>query len=102
MKKIPTLFKREFNENGHGVKSISPALASPEFLCVLKGETIPTVKMDGSCCAVVEDLTDDCGFIELKEWLRTHEEEGIVFWRNHRPICKIKRTDFGFEWPIKK
>ena len=28
--------------------------------------------------------------------------EGIVFWYRGEPLCKIKRTDFGFEWPIKK
>ena len=41
-------------------------------------------------------------FDSIKEWLETHEEEGLVFWMNGRPICKIKRSDFGFEWPIKK
>jgi hypothetical protein len=29
-------------------------------------------------------------------------DEGIVFWRNGEPQCKIKRTDFGFTWPPKK
>lgn len=41
-------------------------------------------------------------FEGVKEWLETHPEEGIVFWLNDEPVCKIKRTDFGFEWPIKK
>lgn len=36
----------------------------------------------------------------IKEWLYFHKVEGIVFWKNGQPICKIKRTDFGFEWPI--
>ena len=27
--------------------------------------------------------------------------EGIVFWKDGAPCCKIKRSDFGFEWPIK-
>jgi hypothetical protein len=38
---------------------------------------------------------------DIKEWLKDHEVEGIVFWKNVQPICKIKRSDFGFEWPIK-
>ena len=41
-------------------------------------------------------------FIGIREYLRAHEIEGIVFWRNGEPGCKIKRTDFGFEWPVKR
>ena len=37
----------------------------------------------------------------IREWLRTHEIEGIVFWRDGKPGCKIKRSDFGFAWPVK-
>lgn len=37
-------------------------------------------------------------FEGIREWLATHEEEGIVFWKDGEPKCKIKRTDFGFEW----
>lgn len=37
----------------------------------------------------------------ISQWLAEHEVEGIVFWRNGEPGCKIKRTDFGLEWPVK-
>lgn len=37
----------------------------------------------------------------VKIYLEEHEIEGIVFWLNGEPVCKIKRTDFGFEWPVK-
>ena len=40
-------------------------------------------------------------FDSIKEWLEAHKEEGLVFWLNGEPVCKIKRTDFGFEWPVK-
>lgn len=40
-------------------------------------------------------------FNGMYEYLRTHEIEGVVFWKDGVPRCKIKRTDFGFEWPIK-
>lgn len=36
------------------------------------------------------------------EWLHEHKVEGIVFWKNTLPICKIKRSDFGLLWPIKR
>lgn len=41
-------------------------------------------------------------FDSIKEWLETHEEEGLVFWLDEKPVCKIKRSDFGLEWPVKK
>lgn len=34
----------------------------------------------------------------IKEWLHGHYEEGIVFWYDGEPICKIKRSDFGLPW----
>ena len=37
-------------------------------------------------------------FNEVKEWLENHDEEGIVFWYDGEPVCKIKRTDFGLPW----
>lgn len=46
----------------------------------------------------------DCprDYAGIKEYLRTHEIEGIVFWKDDKPRCKIKRSDFGFEWPVKE
>lgn len=52
MKKIPTLFVREF-EN-HGVKSIRPELTSEDLRWVLDGKGVATVKYDGACCAVID------------------------------------------------
>lgn len=36
----------------------------------------------------------------LKEYLSAHEIEGLVFWLDGEPRCKIKRKDFGLKWPI--
>ena len=41
-------------------------------------------------------------FEGIKHYLETHKHEGIVFWKDGEPKCKIKRTDFGFPWPIIK
>lgn len=41
-------------------------------------------------------------FEGIKEYLRENEIEGIVFWKDDQPQCKIKRSDFGFEWPVKE
>lgn len=39
-------------------------------------------------------------FEGIREYLRTHDIEGIVFWKDGEPQCKIKRSDFGFSWPL--
>lgn len=49
---------------------------------------------------VLEDVPRD--YEGIREYLRTHLIEGIVFWRNGEPQCKIKRSDFGFPWPIEE
>lgn len=40
-------------------------------------------------------------FEGIKKYLFTHNIEGIVFWLDGEPKCKIKRSDFGFSWPVK-
>ena len=40
-------------------------------------------------------------FEGLREYLRTHNIEGLVFWKGGEPQCKIKRSDFGIKWPDK-
>ena len=58
-----------------------------EDILVKHGENIIDVKRD---------------FTSISEWLNEHLVEGLVFWLNGEPVCKIKRTDFGYEWPVKK
>lgn len=203
MRKIPTLFERKY-EN-HKVVGITDKLTLPGLQVVLDGKARPTVKVDGSCCAVIdnewykrydckkgkkapegaipcqdnpdpitghwphwvkldENKPEDKWFIEafknyaqnkelksgdkyspvtyeavgphfqgnpygldadtlylhgsetieelqnkpltidiLREYLKSHAIEGIVFWfedpTGDEPICKIKRSDFGLLWP---
>ena len=52
MKKIPTLFKREF-EN-HRVTKALPELSDESLAWVLAGEGTATEKIDGACCAVID------------------------------------------------
>lgn len=40
-------------------------------------------------------------FDVIKKYLSEHEIEGLVFWKDGIPQCKIKRSDFGFEWPVR-
>lgn len=41
-------------------------------------------------------------FRDIMDYLCHHYIEGIVFWKDGEPKCKIKRTDFGFEWNGRK
>ena len=189
MKKIPTLFKRQYDDAGRIVDMLP--IVNPGLEWVLEGEGEATEKVDGSCTAIIDGkfyrrfdakegrkipdgaipcmpmrdpytghwphwvavnmesngdkwyrmayvnspwvnedgtyeavgphfqnnpygLDDD--FLEkhgrikipdfprtfegMKEYLRTHEIEGVVFWKDGVPRCKIKRSDFGFKWPV--
>ena len=39
-------------------------------------------------------------FEGIRRWLEKNEAEGLVFWLDGEPRAKIKRTDFGLEWPV--
>lgn len=41
-------------------------------------------------------------FIGVKRYLEEHYIEGLVFWLDGEPVCKIKRSDFGLSWNAKK
>ena len=53
----------------------------------------------GSATSGLRD--DERSFEGIKEYLNEIPIEGIVFWVDGEPVCKIKRTDFGYEWPLK-
>ena len=42
---------------------------------------------------------DLSSFEKIKKYLSDNDIEGIVWWKDGEPMCKIKRTDFGMEWP---
>ena len=190
MKKIPTLFEREFAD--HKVVKVTDKV-TPGMEWVLEGKGVATVKIDGSCCAIIggkfykrydakgrkkvpagsipccdpdpvtghwphwapvdRDNPSDRWFVTaynynklhgielndgtyeaigphfqgnphrlqfdqlvphgeyfvwdversfdgIRKWLAENEEEGLVFWLDGEPRCKIKRSDFGFDWPV--
>ena len=183
MKKIPTLFERKF-EN-HRVVGITTNV-TPGCEWVLEGKGDATIKIDGSCTAIIngefykrydakkgkhpphgaipccdpdpitghhphwvkvdENNPSDKWFVDaykntpnvedgtyeaigvhfqgnpyklvkdmlvshgkaivyiprtfegIKQYLADHYIEGIVFWLDGEPKCKIKRSDFGYTW----
>lgn len=50
-------------------------------------------------CHGIYRIDVDRSFEGLKKYLEEHTIEGIVFWKDNIPQCKIKRRDFGFKWP---
>lgn len=61
-------------------------------------------KMDGDTLVkhgtvILKDFPRD--FVSMREYLHNSILEGVVFWRDGEPRCKIKRSDFGFSWPVK-
>ena len=50
------------------------------------------------------DIIENCPrtFEGIRDYLKDHFIEGIVFWKDGEPKCKIKRSDFGFEWQPKR
>ena len=51
MKKLPTLFRREFQD--HHIIRIMPELSRPELSWVLAGEGVATEKIDGAVALVM-------------------------------------------------
>lgn len=56
--------------------------------------------LDYDCLVHHGDLKFDIErtFEGVKKFLAENKDEGIVFWLDGEPVCKIKRSDFGFEW----
>ena len=46
----------------------------------------------------------DCprDYAGIREYLRTHDIEGIVWYRGNGDMCTISRKDFNYDWPIKR
>lgn len=47
----------------------------------------------------LQDKQYERTFEGVKEFLKDNCCEGIVYWYKGKPVCKIKRSDFGFKWP---
>lgn len=47
----------------------------------------------------VKKVDVDRTFEGIKAYLESNNTEGLVFWLDGEPVCKIKRSDFGLPWP---
>ena len=64
---------------------------------------------NGNPYGLCDDILERHGVIKVNvertfDGVRKYREEnnivGLVFWLNGEPVCKIKRSDFGFPWPM--
>ena len=53
-------------------------------------------KLDTNGKKILENVPRD--YEGIRQYLENHYIEGIVFYRGNGEMCKIKRSDFGFEW----
>lgn len=67
----------------------------PHFQGNPHGLTIEWLEPHGICEIEVERT-----FEAIKQYLTDNYMEGIVFWLDDEPVCKIKRSDFGLEWGV--
>ena len=87
MKKIPTLFKRDQKWM---------ATMGPHFQGNPENWHEDILLRHGSGMVSLSDYSFD----GIRSFLEKTPIEGIVFWKDGMPQCKVKRSDFGFEWPI--
>lgn len=91
---------------------IAYAYVSP-FLRVAKYQTFEAIgeHFNGNPYCIAGDylMPHGCDVVEversfegIKKYLEENYIEGLVFWKDGKPQCKIKRSDFGFEWGKKK
>lgn len=84
-------------ESGMEIAEWTYEAVGPHFQSNPYGVEADTLVRHGS---IVIDLPDR-SFEGIRSYLETHNIEGIVFWKDGKPQCKIKRKDFGFKWPMK-
>ena len=58
------------------------------------------LKPHGKIVLDFKTTPDEDYFNKTKEYITNLNGEGIVFWLDDKPICKIKRTDFNLKWPL--
>lgn len=46
----------------------------------------------------IDNIQVERNFEGIKNYLEQNKIEGLVFHRENGEVCKIKRTDFGFDW----
>lgn len=76
----------------HGEYLLSTSFENAEK--VLEYTETRIIDIDGCPISCIVPRT----YEQIRDYLENHYIEGIVFYRGNGEMCKIKRSDFGFEW----
>lgn len=87
------LYKAYLNANGKNLPDGTYEAIGPHFQTNPYELIEDTLEKHGSKVIEVERSYDG-----LKKYLKENYIEGIVFWKDGQPQCKIKRRDYGFDW----
>ena len=82
------------NSNGEALADGTYEVMGPHFRNNPHGSEADVLVKHGE--HILEDVPRS--FEGIRDYLQEHYMEGIVFWRDGEPRCKIKRSDFGFKW----
>lgn len=82
------------NSNGEALSDGTYEVIGPHFRNNPHGLDADVLVKHGE--HILEDVPRS--FEGIRDYLQEHYMEGIVFWRDGEPRCKIKRSDFGFKW----
>ncbi|MGN0394911.1 MAG: hypothetical protein ACI4EF_06075 [Coprococcus sp.] len=83
------------NSNGKSLPDGTYEVIGPHFRNNPHGVEVDMLVKHGD--HILEDVPRS--FEGIRDYLQEHYYmEGIVFWKDGEPRCKIKRSDFGFKW----
>lgn len=83
-----------YNAGGKSLPDATYEAIGPHFQGNPYGLEHDTLEAHG--LRILEDVPRS--FEGIRDYLRDNAIEGIVFWKDGQPQCKIKRTDFCFPW----
>lgn len=87
------LYKAYLNAGGENLPDATYEAIGPHFQSNPYGLTEDILERHGAKVVSVPRT-----FEGLKKYLEENYIEGIVFWKDGEPKCKIKRRDFGLVW----
>lgn len=82
------------NSNGQSLPDGTYEVIGPHFRNNPHGLEVDMLVKHGE--HILEDVPRS--FEGIRDYLKEHYMEGIVFWKDGEPRCKIMRSDFGFKW----
>ncbi len=87
------LYAAYINTGGNALRDGTYEAIGPHFQGNPYGLEKDTLERHG-----IRIVNPERSFEGLRDFLEENYVEGIVFWKDGQPQCKIKRRDYGFPW----